>query len=348
MSEYTATKYGHLAMYDTGAPEGSDNYKTVVVVPGLEWHAGVFTKLLPLAEKQGSRVVIMQRRDYPGADPLNEKELALLSSTSPATPKAAANIKLYMKQRAEEFYHFLEKFVIDEDIPVEGGFVLVGWSFGAVWITALLAHAASFGVNDVELDKYIRRVFIYDAPIPTLGFGYPADLYNPLSDPSHSPSEGVRLFLSGYYQHGESTDKLEKRTALSEPRPSILGMSPEEQAKAIYSPPAMPGGSDSVLMGSGIKHQLFKSLKEQALYLKGRKSDWDNIELRYLWCEQSVWEMPFTAWTLQAELKEAEKSGKRTRKVTWMKLKGANHFAHWDMAERTLCAYLSDEVDESQ
>ena len=122
---------------------------------------GIFTRWLPLAEKQGSCVVLMQHRDYPGADPLNEGELGLLSLTPPTTPEAAANIELYMKQRAQEFYDFLVNFAEAEDIPVEGGFVLVGWSFGTIWITALLAHAASLAVNDVELSRYIRRVFIY-------------------------------------------------------------------------------------------------------------------------------------------------------------------------------------------
>ena len=317
--------------------------------------AGIFTRLLPLAHKHGSRVVLMQRRDYPGAEPLNEEELRLLSSTPPATPQAAANMELYTKQRAQEFNDFLVNFVCAEDIPVEGGLVLVGWSFGAIWITGLLAYAASFSVNDVELCKYIRRVIIYgrlylefaemawtiylfftDAPIMTLGFSPPVDSYNPLSHPSHSPGEGVKLFpswVSGYYRHGESVDELEQRTALTEPRPSILRMSPEDVSNAVYSGPAQPGGSDNIFMESGIHHKMFKSLKERAFYLTdgSPKSDWDGIELRYIWCEQSVWEMPFTAWTLQAELKEAEKAGKRLRKVTWMRLKKANHFVGFSL-----------------
>jgi hypothetical protein len=39
MPEYTTSKFGPLAVYDTGALAGRSDYKTVVVIPGLAWHA---------------------------------------------------------------------------------------------------------------------------------------------------------------------------------------------------------------------------------------------------------------------------------------------------------------------
>lgn len=177
MTEDTMTKCGLFAVCDTGPPAGSDDYTTLVVVHGFAWHAGlgssspqtialssvytgVFTRFLPLAEPHNSRIVLVNRRDYPGAVPFDQEELTLQSSTIATTSDATTNIKLYMRARARELYDFLEIFVKTADIPPKS-LVLAGWSFGSIWITALLAHVSTFPVNDIELDKYIRRVVAY-------------------------------------------------------------------------------------------------------------------------------------------------------------------------------------------
>jgi hypothetical protein len=108
------------------------------------------------------RIVAVNRRDYPGAVPLDEEERRLLTLTQSAAPDSAANIKVYMQHRAQELYDFLQIFVKAEHIPVtagkKGGLVVAGWSFSACWITALLAHVSSFPVGDVELRSYIQYV----------------------------------------------------------------------------------------------------------------------------------------------------------------------------------------------
>lgn len=121
---------------------------------------GVFSRLLPLAAESNARIVLMNRRDYPNSAPYTEEERRLLLSAQGSTPEAAAGLKEYMKARARELYDFLVKFVTDEDIAVNS-LLLAGWSFGSAWMLALLTHAATFPVNDVELEKYIRRVILY-------------------------------------------------------------------------------------------------------------------------------------------------------------------------------------------
>ena len=72
-----------------------------------------------------------------------------------------------MKARARELYDYLVDLVRTQNIPraqgKAGGIVLAGWSIGATWITALLAHVAEFPVGDVRLGEYVRRLVLYGA-----------------------------------------------------------------------------------------------------------------------------------------------------------------------------------------
>ena len=110
-------------------------------------------------------------------------------------------------------------------------------------------------------------------------------------------------------------------------------MSPEDIALALYPTPVIPGGSDDILLKSGIKNSVNALLREGALKADGGGGAWDAIELRYIWCDQSVWEMPWGSWALRKELKDAKASGQSRRKVTFIRLRGANHFVsatHFD------------------
>ncbi|KAJ2984730.1 hypothetical protein NUW54_g10400 [Trametes sanguinea] len=62
------TSPGGLHVFaDSGAPDGLDHYPTVIVVHGYVWHGGIFFKVLPLARSRGARVILLNRKDYPGA-----------------------------------------------------------------------------------------------------------------------------------------------------------------------------------------------------------------------------------------------------------------------------------------
>ncbi|KAL5496029.1 hypothetical protein ACEPAH_3122 [Sanghuangporus vaninii] len=314
MSHSILKKYGHFAIRDSGVPNESHDYVTLVLLHGFAWHSGIFSRLLPLATKFNSRIILVNRRDYPSSDPLDE----------------------------------------GREYPSYRGLVVAGWSFAAAWVTALLANAADFSINDVQLGAYIRRAVLYDPPYHALGYPPPAKFYNPLSEPSLAAGEGVKLFpswVSGYYLHGNSSAELEHRIALPEPRPTIETMSKEDIEAALFPPPANPGGSDQILMDTGIRCGLYAALRKAALFppassLSSSKPelDWASVTLRYVWCDRSVWEMPWGTWALQSELENAKNVGIHSRKVQFVKLDGANHFAHWDQPERALWAILSDDT----
>ncbi|TBU29282.1 Alpha/Beta hydrolase protein [Dichomitus squalens] len=345
---------------DSGAPQDSTDYTTVVIIHGWGFHAANLKKLLPLAHKYNARVVLPNRRDYPGSAPFTPEELENLSKLANANPgssDAVEGTEQEMKARAREVYDYLVDLVKTEHIPPaqghQGGIVLVGWSLGATWISALLAHVATFPVEDIRLSEYVRRLVYYDASYLGLGFPFPEGLYHPLHDPSLPMEEYFEKFCtwsSSYFAHGDlgaGLHALEDRNALESPPPTVKTMSVEELAEST-SAAGEPGGSESLLAQACGIHGVFASLRKQAFFLRDipdGADDWRSVELRLIWCDHSFWEMPLLAWTFPKELEEAAKAGQKVRTVNFVRFRGANHFAHWDLPEKTLAGILSDETE---
>ncbi|KAI0739376.1 hypothetical protein C8Q80DRAFT_1347120 [Daedaleopsis nitida] len=394
---------------DTGAPEGSTDYTTVVLIHGFAWHSerlqrynsanwldttpprcqsdtptGIFTKLLPLAPAHNARVVLLNRRDYPGSTPYTAAELSdLRTAADESTDSSAAKTVLlqFLAARARELYDLLDAFVHEHDIPPAraeedaGGIVLVGWSFGTCLTTAFLAHVASFsGGTPSSLGKYVRRVIFHDTPYHVLGFPPIPNPYNPLSDPTLAPEAAPLAFsnwVSGYYGHRLSSpepdgaeaqsvfvQRLEARHPLAHPPPTLSTLSDAERAASLYPVPGGPGGSDSLILVAAIRLGIFGLLRDQALLLpdralgeedndKGRAGGekqgqaWYGVEVRYMWCDHSVWEMPWGVWNMRARIQEDRKARKTMRNFRFLRLRGANHFVHWDEPERALRAFLA-------
>jgi hypothetical protein len=102
------------------------------------------------------RVVLVQRRDFPGSDPLSDEERAQLDGTE--------HLEEYMTQRAKDVHDFLSAFVVQNSIPKKtasgGGIILCTWSFGGTWLTAFLSNAPSFK-GGVDLSDYVKQAILY-------------------------------------------------------------------------------------------------------------------------------------------------------------------------------------------
>ena len=123
--------------------------------------AGVFSRLLPLAKQFNVRIVLINRRGYPGSIPFEEVELRQLSSIKSNASNALFILEDHMKERAKELHDFLADFVHSEKISVAGGLVVAGWSFGSAWITGLIAHSPEISDRNIRLTPYIRRLVLY-------------------------------------------------------------------------------------------------------------------------------------------------------------------------------------------
>ncbi|KAI0656209.1 hypothetical protein C8Q70DRAFT_341256 [Cubamyces menziesii] len=350
---------------DSGVPVGSADYTTLVIIHGYGWHSGTFIKLLPLAAKYNTRIILVNRRDYPGSEPYSEAEraslpsMSLLTGTGTAADEAVAleSLKAFMKERARELHDLLVRLVKNGSVSAvdrmnnTGGIVVAGWSYGTSWMSALLANIKAFPAVDFKLSNYIRRVVFLDPPHHCLGYPVPDDPYNPLFDtsiPVEDRGSAFSTWVSGYYIHGDSPEKLERRTPLRDPPSTLSTLTSEEVQRMLCPLPGAPGGSDMVVMNIGIKVGLYDTLRKEALYLPvGDPSNsgniWEDVEVRYVSCEHSVWEMPWGTMSLQRELEAAETRGLPMRKIRLMFVKGANHFVQWDKPEHALRALVGDE-----
>lgn len=191
-----------------------------------------------------------------------------------------------------------------------------------------------------------------DTPYLALGFPPIAEGYNPLSDSTIAPEAATRAFsawVSGYYAHpsmaldsdpDEDPDDLvlERRTPLETPPPTLFTLTEAERDAAFHPGPGDPGGSDTLLLLGGIRSGLFTALREGALLLprgyvvsvgKGAAEGadaWPSVEVRYVWCDQSVWEMPWGVWNMRARVREGRDAGESLRPFTFLRVRGANHF----------------------
>ena len=130
---------------------------------------GIFSKMVPLAKQYNTRLVLVNRRDYYGSLRYSTGDRAAIQSAIDSTnPKAGiAVLDGFMEERARELHDLLVELVANNAIPKArpkdntGGIIIVGWSLGTLWMTALLANIATFPVADIRLGDYLRRVIFY-------------------------------------------------------------------------------------------------------------------------------------------------------------------------------------------
>ncbi|KAH9937793.1 uncharacterized protein BXZ73DRAFT_89228 [Epithele typhae] len=325
---------------DSGVPTGSSTYTTVVVFHGYACHGGIFAKLIPLAPSHNARIVVVNRRDYPGSQPYSDIDLKGLRNGNAALKdgdqeKARALIAAFMRARAREVYDFLADLIEGGDVreaqPKKnaGGLVVVGWSFATVWMTALLAHVAEFETVAAPLSKYMRRVVILDGPYHVLGYQPPGtNIYNPLWDPD-ATVEDFAFWVSGYYRHGDTEGTLEGRTPLKSPAPTLMTLTDEERASTLFPSPSDPDGSDQMLLVGGRASGVFSDLRKAAFALPPTGKNGavrKDVEIRCVWCDASIWEMVWARWKMEEELQAAKETRISMREVESVRLAGCNHF----------------------
>lgn len=171
-----------------------------------------------------------------------------------------------------------------------------------------------------------------------LGYPRPSAFYHPITDPSVPPAELCARFnqwQAGYYTHGDpfkqGPDALETDVPAADTSNTMSRLSVADLANSVYGPPMEPSGSDRLLIEACLTHGTCGDLKDAALYLPGaecesRTSVWRNVDVRVAWCDRSVWEMRLGSYLLEKELAEARRAGKSPRDVSFVRVKGANHF----------------------
>ena len=319
---------------------------------------GTFVRLLPHAAAYNARIILVNRRDYPGATPYPPDERSLLEgwfSTERDVQDVKIKMALFMRHRVDELLQFLGELIRDgvarpiSSNRATGGIVVAGWSLGIVWISALLAHISS-SPHAAQLKPFLRRVVMYGEHISlflstrldlryladpgSFMFNYPRpdDPYEPFLE-SEAQESGTNLleWVSGYFDHGDTVSALERRRPMEDPVPSLRNVAPEDLQKMIFPAPGLAGGTDQMLVIGGHSSGFFGELWKQAFEISSTESEsgkdeWRDLEFRLVWCDRSVWECVHGAWGVQAEVAEAREKGRLVRDVKFTRIRGGNHF----------------------
>ncbi|KIP03868.1 hypothetical protein PHLGIDRAFT_76932 [Phlebiopsis gigantea 11061_1 CR5-6] len=324
---------------DTGAPEGRDDYLTLVLVHGLSFHGAVFSKMVPYAAAHNVRIVRMNLRDYPGATPFSPEELAALSSDD-VTQQTAAT-----KAHGDETAAFLEYFVkkhiipkiVDADGTRTGGLALVTWSMSNILAFSFLGNARWFPLETSSfLEQYVRAVVLYDPSISSLGLPPAEGVYSPLRDRSLSLDEGGAQFIPWVSNYFEAIPDLAsatpavlaaRRTAAK--APTVARMSPAELEALLDRGALMRSSAALFRVARAVLHANFRRA------LLDTAGVWPRVKVLLVWCDESMHDCLWAAKTIVAFARAPREDGDvgTRREVEVEKLAGANHFPHWDMPE---------------
>ncbi|KAJ3553766.1 hypothetical protein NM688_g3443 [Phlebia brevispora] len=330
-----------LGYRDTGPPTQGSTYLTVVLIHGLVFHGGIFSRMEPYASSHNLRLVSVNMRDYPGSSPFTPTELNKLASADHEVQDDLIHAQ------AHEVAIFLERFIQVEQIPPiddrsgirQGGLALVGWSMGNVFSISILAHARHFHTD--ALEEYLRTVVIYDTPNVIIGEPPLDGVYHPMMHPM-APEERCRAFLhwcASYYEPIRDISSLDNNTvrarrALHEisddhtRTPTITRMSPDEFSYTA---------DNDVFQRSG---QYMRNIPPQVFYRNAQRALCDTegilptVDVIVIWCDMSPSVAAWAAKRLKERVDTARAEGKHTRAVRVINIKDANHFVHWEDPER--------------
>ncbi|TCD66600.1 hypothetical protein EIP91_001157 [Steccherinum ochraceum] len=258
--------------------------------------------MLQYAAKHNVRIVLVNRRGYPGAAQYTEEELAQLKTgNSGPSPEAANAVRDHLKDRVKEIYELLETFIMKKNITTDGGIVLGGWSMATLFATAFLAYGPAIPVGKINVVSYIKRIVAYDAIYLCMEYPLCTSGYSPFSNPDLPPGEAANRFpawVSGYYSHGDghTLSDLEMRDALQDPKPTVVAMSQDDLEYAMYPAGGAPDGADMTFYMGALSNGILKEVREEALMrtqVEGGE-EWARVAWRHVWGDRSIWEVPCT------------------------------------------------------
>lgn len=148
----------------------SDAGPPLPVVTRLYTQTGIFAPMLPFAAAYRARLILVNRRDYPGSTPLTDTELASLGSRNLQTRAKA------LAQQGLDIGIFLAWLVREEKIPPvsigsdgnkRGGIALVAWSLAHTPLAGFLAHADALPADARRtLEPCLRAYCIFGKRFP--------------------------------------------------------------------------------------------------------------------------------------------------------------------------------------
>ncbi|KAI0755320.1 hypothetical protein C8Q80DRAFT_1217006 [Daedaleopsis nitida] len=352
---------------DSGAPTGSIDYTTLVLVHGHCFHGGTCVSAHGLLRGRiNLRLVLLNMRGYPGSTPYSIEELEALEGDAGAQEAA-------LNTRAAEIAAFLRWFIETEAIPpireVPGsealldGLSLLSWSGGNSTTLAMLAHADQLSEATRELfNKYLRSFILYDPSSMAAGNSPPLGIRNihvdrsvPLEDQAYQ----FGIQVGSFYPPYTLPDSLPgAETLIGSPRvplqdtaaPTNTPLDPQytpsvsepkmsvEQFRSMTHPPILSRAHNALfwflqdVFAANVVRALYDCQLETHDGSGMRKPVWPALKVHVVWCDMTIGEAAWAVAVLKCGYADAKPT--RRRPMEFHQLKGANHLVHWEKPEK--------------
>ncbi|TCD64012.1 hypothetical protein EIP91_004680 [Steccherinum ochraceum] len=329
-----------LQYEDTGVPNGSAAYKTLILIHGIQFNAAVFKPLIPFAAPNNLRLVFVNLRSNGGSTPYNDEEIKAVTSGDEEQQAG------FVKERVLELSSFLAWFLEKETIPIpkelggkrEGGFTL---------------HCSCEGCHRAVLD-YVYHI-ILDPPYPAIGARHPSieELYNMLLDPKATNEEKAAAWIpklvGNYSRTGPNTVRALSATSLAD-LPPVQAYFDGIQTKpdpitwdlasldAVMEPPT----SFQVFFPLTVTMppEFYDAALEKALtdgYTgSGGVKYFPQTKFEFIACSESLQEMAWAAYWVKEKQLRYKAEGKETREFNIHVVEGVSHAWHWLEPENAL------------
>ncbi|KLO13272.1 hypothetical protein SCHPADRAFT_890150 [Schizopora paradoxa] len=334
-----------FAFDDSGAPTDAILYTTLVILHGCAFSKDIFRKLLPLAGHHYLRIVLLNRRGYPGSKPLTEEELRLIDG-----PEEQGH-EQYFGAQAQELADFLVDFAVKQHLPTasgdSGGIALMGWSAGNACTLSLLSQPQAIDESTRKaLEPFLRTMVIFDAPAYIAGRSLARSGVFIFSNATYTDEERFRKFADyagAYFEHpsvaSHNIKDLQIVLDSKQLKTSTTSrFTSDEYRKLVWPEAAMK--VDVPAMTYPV--QEFERWMKRALFEDDLAQEfWPSLKVEIIWCEHSTAPCVEAGWIFEELRKEYDDKGVVGRPMRITMMPGANHFPHWDQPEKTIALFAN-------
>ncbi|KDR72504.1 hypothetical protein GALMADRAFT_252604 [Galerina marginata CBS 339.88] len=278
-----------------------------------------------VANSFGHRIILPNRRLYPGSTPYTEEEVDALEPTHSIEDITEA----YLKQ-GKYLLLFVDNVIKNHNLK---NIILVGWSLGTAFLSTTVANITTVGEEvRARLRKAVKTIVWWDPPASANGIpDPPTGGWIPLFDMSLTPEERGTAFnqwLSEYYPH-KNLERKDCHTLIYKVTapikvPSFAGISFEE---FLTKTDLTAGANGDNLIFDEHCRPVTMILKELAFFNAKVRSEWGNVPFNVIYGEESPYNVIWAVWKLE---EQSEKAG---LVIKFKSMPGANHFAMHDHTE---------------
>ncbi|KAJ8695745.1 hypothetical protein PTI98_005674 [Pleurotus ostreatus] len=303
----------HLSYTDSGPVPNSMTYTTVILIHGAAVNGQTFERLHPLAASYNLRTVALNRTEYPGSARYTDTELEELRHGDTK----------FLERTAVRIAFFIAAYIRETGIPEEGGVVVVGWSIGTVSAMAPFSFPEAIPLETYHLlDRYVRRLVLYDPPHLAFGLELPADtvLHDPWGDATTKSPEEVfetfKFWVSSYFEvpegWGGSINELDSRKRTE--RTTVDSWSQEEHDRFF----SQDGAARAEL-------HWFSEAMQKSINRMATSCLFDECTTG-----RSPWHTIWAAHRIKEIHDECVLRRIRPRPMEFVAIPDGNHFVHWD------------------